>query len=101
VGIWAATWLAAQRCACGDVCLCLQCDHSRRARLCNPTLPACLHVPRASRLTPCPHPNLSCPALPCPTEVIYVAGDRVVTDALCKPFSMGRNLFCVHSKVGG
>jgi glycerol-3-phosphate O-acyltransferase len=32
------------------------------------------------------------------TDVIYVAGDRVVTDALCKPFSMGRNLFCVHSK---
>ena len=32
------------------------------------------------------------------TEVIYVAGDRVVTDPLCKPFSMGRNLFCVHSK---
>ena len=31
--------------------------------------------------------------------MIYVAGDRVVTDALCKPFSMGRNLFCVHSKV--
>lgn len=30
------------------------------------------------------------------TDVIYVAGDRVVTDALCKPFSMGRNLFCVH-----
>ena len=37
------------------------------------------------------HPNLA-------TDVIYVAGDRVVTDALCKPFSMGRNLFCVHSK---
>eukprot|EP00878_Enallax_costatus_P014104 GHUV01014753.1.p1 GENE.GHUV01014753.1~~GHUV01014753.1.p1 ORF type:complete len:236 (+),score=74.59 GHUV01014753.1:222-929(+) len=35
------------------------------------------------------HPNLA-------TDVIYVAGDRVVTDALCKPFSMGRNLFCVH-----
>lgn len=32
------------------------------------------------------------------TDVVYVAGDRVVTDALCKPFSMGRNLFCVHSK---
>ncbi|GAB4815594.1 hypothetical protein N2152v2_002640, partial [Parachlorella kessleri] len=32
------------------------------------------------------------------TDVIYVAGDRVITDALCKPFSMGRNLFCVHSK---
>ncbi|KAF8057857.1 Glycerol-3-phosphate acyltransferase [Scenedesmus sp. PABB004] len=37
------------------------------------------------------HPGLA-------TDVIYVAGDRVVTDALCKPFSMGRNLFCVHSK---
>lgn len=37
------------------------------------------------------HPQLA-------TEVTYVAGDRVVTDALCKPFSMGRNLFCVHSK---
>lgn len=32
------------------------------------------------------------------TDVVYVAGDRVVTDALCAPFSMGRNLFCVHSK---
>ncbi|KAF5834749.1 hypothetical protein DUNSADRAFT_8476 [Dunaliella salina] len=31
-------------------------------------------------------------------EVVYVAGDRVVTDPMCKPFSMGRNLFCVHSK---
>eukprot|EP00877_Chromochloris_zofingiensis_P006537 jgi/Chrzof1/2136/Cz11g03260.t1_GPAT1[v5.2] len=37
------------------------------------------------------HPNLA-------TDVVYVAGDRVVTDPLCKPFSMGRNLFCVHSK---
>lgn len=37
------------------------------------------------------HPRLA-------QEVIYVAGDRVVTDPLCKPFSMGRNLFCVHSK---
>ena len=26
------------------------------------------------------------------------AGDRVVADPLCKPFSMGRNLFCVHSR---
>lgn len=32
------------------------------------------------------------------TDVFYVAGDRVVSDPLCKPFSMGRNLFCVHSK---
>ncbi|KAL6782215.1 GPAT1 [Auxenochlorella protothecoides x Auxenochlorella symbiontica] len=32
------------------------------------------------------------------TDVIYVAGDRVVTDPVCVPFSMGRNLFCVHSK---
>ena len=39
------------------------------------------------------------PSPPIHAEVIYVAGDRVVTDALCKPFSMGRNLFCVHSKV--
>jgi len=30
-------------------------------------------------------------------DVIYVAGDRVITDPLCKPFSMGRNLFCVYS----
>jgi glycerol-3-phosphate O-acyltransferase len=37
------------------------------------------------------HPRLA-------EEVNYVAGDRVVTDPLCKPFSMGRNLFCVHSK---
>ncbi len=37
------------------------------------------------------HPQLA-------TDVIYVAGDRVVTDPLSKPFSMGRNLFCVHSK---
>ena len=29
---------------------------------------------------------------------IYVAGDRVITDPLCKPFSMGRNLLCVYSK---
>ncbi|CAA0843253.1 Glycerol-3-phosphate acyltransferase-chloroplastic [Striga hermonthica] len=31
-------------------------------------------------------------------NTIYVAGDRVVTDPLCKPFSMGRNLLCVYSK---
>ncbi|KAM7531031.1 hypothetical protein LguiB_034441 [Lonicera macranthoides] len=31
-------------------------------------------------------------------NVNYVAGDRVVTDPLCKPFSMGRNLLCVYSK---
>lgn len=37
------------------------------------------------------HPSMS-------TDVIYVAGDRVVSDPLCKPFSMGRNLFCVYSK---
>lgn len=30
--------------------------------------------------------------------LVYVAGDRVVTDPLCKPFSMGRNLLCVYSK---
>ena len=31
-------------------------------------------------------------------NVIYVAGDRVIDDPLAKPFSMGRNLLCVHSK---
>ena len=31
-------------------------------------------------------------------QVIYVAGDRVVSDPMVQPFSMGRNLFCVHSK---
>eukprot|EP00252_Welwitschia_mirabilis_P025796 TRINITY_DN8206_c0_g1_i1.p1 TRINITY_DN8206_c0_g1~~TRINITY_DN8206_c0_g1_i1.p1 ORF type:complete len:326 (+),score=53.72 TRINITY_DN8206_c0_g1_i1:207-1184(+) len=30
--------------------------------------------------------------------IIYVAGDRVVHDPICKPFSMGRNLLCVYSK---
>lgn len=37
------------------------------------------------------HPDLA-------RKIIYVAGDRVVSDPLCVPFSMGRNLFCVHSK---
>ncbi len=31
-------------------------------------------------------------------QLFYIAGDRVVADPLCKPFSMGRNLFCVHSR---
>ncbi|PKA55733.1 Glycerol-3-phosphate acyltransferase, chloroplastic [Apostasia shenzhenica] len=31
-------------------------------------------------------------------STVFVAGDRVVTDPLCKPFSMGRNLLCVYSK---
>ncbi|XVE65346.1 hypothetical protein DITRI_Ditri07aG0173400 [Diplodiscus trichospermus] len=31
-------------------------------------------------------------------NMIYVAGDRVITDHICKPFSMGRNLICVYSK---
>nr|GME00063.1 glycerol-3-phosphate acyltransferase, chloroplastic [Ipomoea batatas] len=31
-------------------------------------------------------------------NLIYVAGDRVITDPLCKPFSIGRNLLCVYSK---
>lgn len=31
-------------------------------------------------------------------EVIYVAGHKVTTDALAIPFSMGRNLICIHSK---
>ncbi|XP_057417180.1 glycerol-3-phosphate acyltransferase, chloroplastic [Lotus japonicus] len=31
-------------------------------------------------------------------NMTYIAGDRVITDALCKPFSIGRNLICVYSK---
>ncbi|CAA6657255.1 unnamed protein product [Spirodela intermedia] len=31
-------------------------------------------------------------------NMTFVAGDRVVTDPVCKPFSMGRNLVCVYSK---
>jgi len=31
-------------------------------------------------------------------KVVYVAGARVVGDLMAKPFSMGRNLICVHSK---
>ncbi|PIM98983.1 Glycerol-3-phosphate 1-O-acyltransferase [Handroanthus impetiginosus] len=31
-------------------------------------------------------------------NMIFVAGDRVIADPLCKPFSMGRNLLCVYSK---
>lgn len=31
-------------------------------------------------------------------NMIFVAGDRVLVDPLCKPFSMGRNLLCVYSK---
>ncbi|GAB4225763.1 MAG: 1-acyl-sn-glycerol-3-phosphate acyltransferase [Chlamydiales bacterium] len=31
-------------------------------------------------------------------EMIFVAGDRVITDPLAKPFSRGCNLLCVYSK---
>ena len=31
-------------------------------------------------------------------ETIFVAGDRVTTDLLAQPFSMGRNLLCIFSK---
>lgn len=37
------------------------------------------------------HPKLG-------AEVIFVAGDRVLTDPLAIPFSMGRNLLCIYSK---
>jgi glycerol-3-phosphate O-acyltransferase len=30
--------------------------------------------------------------------ITYVAGHKVTTDALAIPFSMGRNLICIHSK---
>ncbi len=31
-------------------------------------------------------------------KVIFVAGDRVITDPIGIPFSMGRNLLCIYSK---
>ncbi len=31
-------------------------------------------------------------------EIIFVAGERVVTDPLAVPFSMGHNLLCIYSK---
>ncbi len=31
-------------------------------------------------------------------KITFVAGERVVTDALAVPFSLGTNLFCVYSK---
>lgn len=31
-------------------------------------------------------------------EIIFVAGDRVLTDPLAVPFSLGRNLLCIYSK---
>jgi len=31
-------------------------------------------------------------------KTIFVAGDRVTTDLLAQPFSMGRNLLCIYSK---
>jgi glycerol-3-phosphate O-acyltransferase len=31
-------------------------------------------------------------------KVVYVAGHKVTTDPLAIPFSMGRNLICIHSK---
>ena len=32
------------------------------------------------------------------TPSVFVAGDRVTTDMLAVPFSMGRNLLCIFSK---
>eukprot|EP00918_Siedleckia_nematoides_P062626 GHVU01136541.1.p1 GENE.GHVU01136541.1~~GHVU01136541.1.p1 ORF type:complete len:224 (-),score=21.34 GHVU01136541.1:159-830(-) len=31
-------------------------------------------------------------------KIIYVAGDRIRSDVLSVPFSLGRNLLCVHSR---
>ena len=32
------------------------------------------------------------------SEVIFVAGDRVISDPMAIPFSLGRNLLCIYSK---
>ena len=31
-------------------------------------------------------------------NMIFVAGERVITDPFAIPFSMGRNLLCIYSK---
>lgn len=38
-----------------------------------------------------PYPGLA-------EEMIFVAGERVITDPVAIPFSMGRNLLCIYSK---
>ena len=37
------------------------------------------------------HPDLG-------RDIIYVAGDRVISDCLAIPMSLGRNLLCIYSK---
>lgn len=37
------------------------------------------------------HPQLA-------AEIIFIAGDRVITDPMAIPFSLGRNLLCIYSK---
>lgn len=32
------------------------------------------------------------------SKIIFIAGDRVIKDALAVPFSLGRNLLCIYSK---
>lgn len=31
-------------------------------------------------------------------KIIFIAGHKVTSDPVCIPFSMGRNLICIHSK---
>jgi len=31
-------------------------------------------------------------------KMIFIAGHKVTNDPICIPFSMGRNLICIHSK---
>ncbi len=31
-------------------------------------------------------------------KIIFIAGHKVTNDPVCIPFSMGRNLICIHSK---
>jgi glycerol-3-phosphate O-acyltransferase len=38
----------------------------------------------------------SCPALA--TDMIFIAGNRVISDPLAIPMSLGRNLLCIYSK---
>lgn len=31
-------------------------------------------------------------------KIVFIAGHKVTNDPVCIPFSMGRNLICIHSK---
>lgn len=60
-------------------------------------LPSFIHTKQFARI--CNHVrSVGCIHAGLGEKVVYLAGDRVVSDLMSKPFSMGRNLLCIHSK---